>query len=172
MCVDSLCIPQNSPADWAEEAAKMSDVHRNRLLTIAAPRASNKDQGLFACRDPLVCTPCYIFKDSKGTSIYTHPLEGRLFLDTWNDKTALHRRGWVLEERILSPRTLNFGTSLVWECRQELLSEFGIQQKHLDQEQKPTVKAALMILPLPIKNLGAWIRNRTLYFHFSGIGIL
>lgn len=59
--VDALCILQDSPTDWAKEAASMSDVYRNSFLAIAASGASNSEQGLFAQRDPLICTPCWMF---------------------------------------------------------------------------------------------------------------
>jgi hypothetical protein len=59
--VDALCILQDSPTDWAKEAASMSDICRNSFLTIAASGASNSEQGLIAQRDPLICTPCWMF---------------------------------------------------------------------------------------------------------------
>ena len=35
------------------------------------------------------------------------------------EKTELNRRGWVLQERYMSPRTVYFGREqLFWECRQ------------------------------------------------------
>jgi hypothetical protein len=39
--VDALCILQDSPTDWAKEAASMSDIYRNSFLTITASGASN-----------------------------------------------------------------------------------------------------------------------------------
>jgi hypothetical protein len=38
----------------------------------------------------------------------------------------LSKRGWVLQERLLSPRTLHFGTDeMFWECQECLLAEDG-----------------------------------------------
>ena len=36
----------------------------------------------------------------------------------------VHRRGWVIQERALSPRNLHFGRHMVyWECRYQISSE-------------------------------------------------
>ncbi|TGO54640.1 hypothetical protein BCON_0104g00370 [Botryotinia convoluta] len=37
---------------------------------------------------------------------------------------ALYGRAWVLQERLLSPRTKHFSEQLIWECREEGASEF------------------------------------------------
>jgi hypothetical protein len=39
--------------------------------------------------------------------------------------TELER--WVVQERVLAPRTLNLGISLIWECREVELNEFGFE---------------------------------------------
>jgi hypothetical protein len=40
------------------------------------------------------------------------------------ENSPLNERGWVFQERILSPRTVHFtATQLVWECREALLTE-------------------------------------------------
>jgi len=33
-------------------------------------------------------------------------------------KAQLNRRGWVFQERLLSPRTIHFSNQLFWECRE------------------------------------------------------
>lgn len=41
------------------------------------------------------------------------------------ESAPLNRRGWVCQERLLSPRTLHFGTDqLYWECRAQTCCEF------------------------------------------------
>jgi hypothetical protein len=71
--VDALCILQDSPTDWAKEAASMSDIYRNSFLTIAASGASNSEQGLIAQRDPLICTPCWMFNAGRDDDFYVYP---------------------------------------------------------------------------------------------------
>lgn len=47
-----------------------------------------------------------------------------MFFDRELMKAPLHRRAWVLQERILAPRVLHFGSKqLFWECKQGLLCE-------------------------------------------------
>jgi hypothetical protein len=43
--IDSLCIIQNSPEDWATESSKLPDIYYNAYVTIAASDASNGTQG-------------------------------------------------------------------------------------------------------------------------------
>jgi len=40
------------------------------------------------------------------------------------DKEPLYGCGWVLQERLFSRRTLNFGTLFVWECKTKTLHEY------------------------------------------------
>lgn len=58
--VDSLCIIQDSPEDWAREALRMSDVYRNCFFSIAARAASSAKDGLFCKRDPLLFENCFL----------------------------------------------------------------------------------------------------------------
>lgn len=125
--VDSLCIIQNCRADWQIEAASMADVYRNSFLTIAALGASNSEQGLFSKRDPLSCSPCWMFKDEDDWEVFVHPDIEDQMLKSWVDFAPLHDRGWVVQERLLSPRTLNFGVPLVWECCEISANDLGLE---------------------------------------------
>lgn len=126
--VDFLCIIQDSLSDWLKESAFMGDIYRNCLLSIAALGASNSNQGPFAERDPLVYKPCWMCKSVNGEDFYIRSSRGGNFLDKWFKNAALHKRGWVMQERLLSPRTLNFGISVIWECCEVLLSECSAGQ--------------------------------------------
>ncbi|KAI1750445.1 heterokaryon incompatibility protein-domain-containing protein [Xylaria castorea] len=96
--IDSLCIVQDDPDDWKREASMMGDVYLNSYLTIAATRAPDRLHG------PLTA------------SIYA--CQRRSFANNVDDG-PLNRRAWVLQERILSPRTLHFTEHQVyWECWQ------------------------------------------------------
>ena len=51
--IDSLCIIQDSMLDWQTEAAKMGDIFKSSVCTIAASWASSKSEGCFFDRGPL-----------------------------------------------------------------------------------------------------------------------
>lgn len=45
--IDSLCIVQDDPSDWATESAKIADIYSSATLTIMAASASSGDDGCF-----------------------------------------------------------------------------------------------------------------------------
>ncbi|KAI9150028.1 putative heterokaryon incompatibility protein [Paramyrothecium foliicola] len=125
--VDSLCIIQDSPDDWSREAGTMQDIYRNAVVNLAAAYATNSDGGLFHDRDAdLLCSNVF--------SVPNGPLQGRYVaaaeLIDWRawDKlignAKLNTRGWVLQERLLSPRIIHFTADyLIWDCPSEARSE-------------------------------------------------
>jgi hypothetical protein len=114
MWIDSLCIIQDHETDWAREASTMADVYAGSGLNFAATAAEDSTRGCFFKHDPRLCRPLYI-------KIRKDP---RVFLlvkaNLWKEgveNSPLVRRGWVVQERILAPRTLHFGANqLYWEC--------------------------------------------------------
>ncbi|PVH78272.1 HET-domain-containing protein, partial [Cadophora sp. DSE1049] len=129
--VDSLCIIQDSVDDWSSEAASMVDVYRNCLICIAATGAYCSDEGLFAQRDPYIYQPCPISNSSDATTLFAYPHRG---LGNQGDfslcffESPLHKRGWVMQERLLPPRTLSFGSIVVWECCEHYRDEFCLSR--------------------------------------------
>jgi hypothetical protein len=106
---DTLCIVQDSITDWKKESTLMGDVYKNSACTIAASAASSGDVGCFFNRDPHLIEPC---------KIQNHSLqyldEGYYCMDNdiWEEeieRAPLNYRGWVLQELLLSTRTLHFG---------------------------------------------------------------
>ncbi|KAK3495965.1 heterokaryon incompatibility protein-domain-containing protein [Neurospora crassa] len=106
--IDSLCIMQDSESDWHREALAMSSIYGNSACNIAALGVDGAD-ACFIQRNPLQVFPCRITQQEDGTSVYADRRR------EWN--TPLLRRGWVMQERLLSPRVLYTGASrLFWEC--------------------------------------------------------
>ncbi|KAH8890240.1 HET-domain-containing protein [Thozetella sp. PMI_491] len=112
---DSLCIIQDSKEDWDAESVRMAEIYRNSLFTIAAPRARSSMEGIFPDaterRRPVQITsgrtPVPLFIDSVP-----------LGWDRCVEEDTLSERGWVLQERLLSCRTLFVGDQqLFWECK-------------------------------------------------------
>lgn len=126
-----LCIIQDSTEDWEKESATMCDVYGRSILTIAALGMDGLD-GCFRRRNPLLVTPCYLGELQKGIYAYptVHSNRVRLMESLTQEGARLPSRGWFLQERLLSPRTLYLGApELYWECssltRCESIPEFN-----------------------------------------------
>lgn len=133
--IDSLCIIQDSDDDWAAEADQMGTVYQNATLTIAAVGATSASSGCFADFDGLWNRPVRVVsvpsrrkeaESDKPEPIYAfqHRTGETGYEDTFRQRGPLDTRGWVLQEEVLSPRILAFGTSgITWECLQMDASE-------------------------------------------------
>ncbi|KAK4119844.1 HET-domain-containing protein, partial [Parathielavia appendiculata] len=115
--IDSLCIIQDSPGDWLAESSAMGQVYQNGLFNIAATASSDSTGGLFFDRDPRSVRPAIVATNWSDCPSSTYVVANR---DTWVDgvsNAVLNTRGWVLQERCLSPRIIHFGSDqLYWEC--------------------------------------------------------
>lgn len=127
--IDSLCVLQDSKEDWAKEAEKMSAVYNNATLTISASAALDSSMGLFPRTEDREAVnrtlklPCP-GPDGEQSYIYIRKHAG----DTFKTDSMVHAavepeqsrlvtRGWVLQEELLSPRTLDFRKEeLSWIC--------------------------------------------------------
>jgi hypothetical protein len=130
--IDSLCIIQDSASDWSTESAKMGEYYMNSHLTVAAVSALDSSAGCFFKRDMLKATPCPMsirLPQSDGCIGWAGLTHGffRLTLeDDPSDKTngfqrpPLWQRAWVVQERLLSTRLLQFSdVQMSWRCRSE-----------------------------------------------------
>ncbi|KAF9459324.1 heterokaryon incompatibility protein-domain-containing protein [Collybia nuda] len=114
--IDSLCIIQDSPSDWRSCAAVMGEIYAGSVCTISALTARNAyDGGCFFdhMRNPLSFRPCRLTEDwwVEGNTNVGPDLRVGL------SPMPLHTRAWVVQERILAPRTLYYGSNgLAWEC--------------------------------------------------------
>lgn len=129
--IDCLCIIQDSTSDWLEQSKKMASVYSHATLTIYAMASETSHNGILTPRNsPMikempfaqpVCVPVYkagTFTDSEAQLELVHAEE-----DWEEDSLSLARnsilasRGWALQEYVLAPRRLIFGTRRVyWEC--------------------------------------------------------
>ena len=114
--IDSLCIVQDCADDWQREAVTMMNVYRNAYLNIAATSAANSFGGLFHKRHPESL-------DEKPVELSIGPLQGAYrFVDAnyyvrMVEDAPLNGRAWVLQERLLSWRTIHFATEqVIWDC--------------------------------------------------------
>lgn len=113
----------------------MCNVYSHCRLNIAADASEDGSQGLFRDRKPALLKPVHIIVKADGTERERRGLfdaiePGNYLLfdiHCWKeeiDDGPLGRRGWVIQERALSSRTVHFAKSQVaWECRQLVCSE-------------------------------------------------
>jgi hypothetical protein len=136
--VDSLCIVQDSKLDWEEQAALMSDIYRNALVTVSANVGDTASSGLFVNRNPLTSRPCRLRLIRDPSTDLPDRLDESL-KQTGKHVTAstfarrfessatigpLESRAWVLQEKLLSLRTLEFTPEgLHWHCLENYASE-------------------------------------------------
>jgi hypothetical protein len=116
-----ISIVQDSVKDWVEEAATMEKVYRNGVCNIAACDATDSSRSIFVQRIPSTgASFTVIWKYTDQTVKFT------LIPDwinlTW-DKAPLYTRGWVVQDRFLSPRVMHFSKFPFWECGTTLTTE-------------------------------------------------
>ncbi|KAI0000236.1 HET-domain-containing protein [Xylariaceae sp. FL0662B] len=109
--IDSLCIIQEDKDDWEAEVGKMESVFSMAYCTIAASSAASHLEGLMYPRKPRPCVAI----ENRDSKIYLCQA-----IDNFHDdveRAVLNTRGWVLQERALSRRTIHFTSNQVyWEC--------------------------------------------------------
>ncbi|KAL9038479.1 MAG: hypothetical protein Q9180_003110 [Flavoplaca navasiana] len=122
--IDSLCIIQDDPGDWAFECSTMSRVYSNSVLTIAALWGDDSHSGCFVERNPFVTEHCRIGTWKHGNVIVRSGNQKRAQPLGLVEPAPLLERAWVLQERFLSPRTLFYGPwELYWECGERTTNE-------------------------------------------------
>jgi hypothetical protein len=131
--IDSLCIVQNDHNDWVRESMNMCQVYENSYLTVCASVSSDCEKGLwdFSSRNAKEIHGI----SSRGISYSWLAIQG-LAEDHPSGVTShedtiklwpLLDRGWVFQERVLSPRVLHFSLGeLIWECSVETFCECGL----------------------------------------------
>jgi hypothetical protein len=146
--IDSLCIIQDDPMDWEREAANMADIYSNALVTLAAATSPNAHGGLFTRQDEFVPPPRKIatLEMPSGEILPVHAYYSTLHnMDI--DWYPLNTRAWVLQERLLSPRTIHFaGPELLWECKEQSTCECEAAIHYSHTKRKASFAAGLMDL--------------------------
>lgn len=118
--IDSLCILQkngqeedaDSKKDWDKESQLMEKIFGSAYLTIAASCANDRFEGFLKKRDE---RQFVTMRGSNGAQFHICEIIDKFETDV--EKGKLNQRGWVLQERALSQRTLHFTRSQTyWEC--------------------------------------------------------
>lgn len=115
--VDALCIDQNSETEWLQESIRMSDIYRRGFLNISATSSKHGGEGLF---HPKACTTRIMLgavSPSWKADLSFTPFPEAVW-DRQVKQAKLSKRGWVLQERLFSPRILHFCSGeILWECQ-------------------------------------------------------
>jgi hypothetical protein len=110
--IDSLCIIQDDEEDWAKEATLMENVFSSAYCTIAASCARGTNDGFLKSRRERQCVEMQV---GSFPPFYICELIDDFRGDV--EQGDLNKRGWVLQERVLSRRTIYFTeTQVYWEC--------------------------------------------------------
>ncbi|KIW97491.1 uncharacterized protein Z519_01075 [Cladophialophora bantiana CBS 173.52] len=133
--IDALCILQDkdSEKDWIDESEKMGSIFGNAVFTIASNATDDPYKGLYNDRSSNLPIPD---KVTVRTTLPDGTASSLMFFDSPSGYEAentfgmmsgpVSQRGWTLQERMLSPRTLHYTSKqLVWECRETYETEDG-----------------------------------------------
>ncbi|KAI0602079.1 heterokaryon incompatibility protein-domain-containing protein [Biscogniauxia sp. FL1348] len=196
--IDRLCIVQDSAADWAAEAGTMLGVYRGGFLCIAALGSPDDEGGCFFERDVKIAAPMAISLSPPSSSVGTgnerkkrdskldfddDPFAGKYYrLEEENEAwkvsftgEPLLSRAWVLQERMLSRRTLYFGRLQVfWECVGakfcETMPNGGLSEPPVSSRQSsrhaPEGSSPGSTTAPPLRRAGTW--KRLLSSHEKG----
>ena len=131
---------QDNLEDWETEAGKMGTIYRNACFTIVAAAATSADSGCFQHSDSTALSsklPCFLgtvrlsqsCAEHQSHSIQVFANRDRVMrTDSHNDAfrppSSLDTRAWVLQEQVLSGRSMIFAEDgMYWECTSLTASE-------------------------------------------------
>lgn len=136
LCLTAGSIIQDSPDDWASEAACMDKVYANSVCNLAASDTTDSNGSLFSYRKYPQDGSTIIHRQEFLTVASTEKVEFILIPDwpgaIWNS-CKLYSRAWVMQEQFLSQRIIHFSQFPVWECRTHLIME-GFDSKSSDDQ--------------------------------------
>ena len=129
--IDCYCIMQSSDSDDHKkekllDIAQMKQVYANSILSIVASHGSSPEAGCFIEREmskqllPCLFSPESPSSDSENIFHLYNLLESQGYVRELNDH-RIFSRAWILQERLLCPRVIHFGSKqLYWECKELL----------------------------------------------------
>ncbi|KAK3402148.1 heterokaryon incompatibility protein-domain-containing protein [Sordaria brevicollis] len=119
--IDAFCIFQdnNNNNDWHRESSLMQRVYSNSYCNMSAADANSCSGSLVKARKTSLIAPAVAEHNDKKCIVWD-PI-------FWRREVILalvNTRGWVLQERVLSPRVLHFGKrQIIWECCEHSAAE-------------------------------------------------
>ncbi|KAI0153175.1 HET-domain-containing protein [Xylariaceae sp. FL1272] len=133
--IDSLCIIQDSPEDWNEQAVLMHLIYRHALVTIVATSATSCHDGFLDRDTDHISAMKVSYAASSMAKNGTDENETYMIICDYPKSSESYRtyaingsrwntRAWTMQERSLSTRMIHFcRNKLFFECRECLGSE-------------------------------------------------
>ena len=113
--VDALCIIQDCRKDKDVKISQMASIYKNAAVTIAASCSENSTDGFLSKKiRPFLPKDSFHIPMSNGK-------KGTVYLsaEAYEPEHPLDKRGWALQESILSSRILKFSDyELLWQCKE------------------------------------------------------
>ncbi|KAJ2995681.1 hypothetical protein NUW58_g1203 [Xylaria curta] len=126
--IDSLCIIQDDPLDWERESKLMERVFSSAYCTIAASCSFGSGDGFLKPRPARRSVMMKGPQDSDAAYFVCETIDN-FFQDV--EQSELNQRGWVLQERALSRRTIYFTErQSYWECGEGVRCETMTRMKN------------------------------------------
>ncbi|KAF5244816.1 hypothetical protein FANTH_7583 [Fusarium anthophilum] len=136
--VDRLCIIQNCLEDKRREIGKMAMTYKNAAITLAAGTATRACEGFLGSLPGQ--SPTYVPENQFDITMMDGRV-GTVYLSgsPYEPRHPLDKRGWTLQEYMLSSRMLIYSNyQLLWQCQETELQSVtgnkeGIEyQQHLE----------------------------------------
>ncbi|RFU78515.1 heterokaryon incompatibility [Trichoderma arundinaceum] len=125
--VDALCIIQDCKIDKDREISRMASIYKNATVTIAASSSANAADGFLSKKIQPYCPNYEVhvpMPDGRKGTVY-------LSAEAYEPEHPLDKRGWTLQEFMLSSRMLIFSDyELLWQCKEvdlQSVSERGLE---------------------------------------------
>ncbi|KAI9698590.1 MAG: hypothetical protein M1820_007389 [Bogoriella megaspora] len=113
--VDSLCIKQDSFADWYREAENLAHIYQTAFLNISADAAEDARGGCFPKSEPV--RQHHFELRVTNTSDSWRLTEDDVFMFSRLRRGLAFNRAWIYRERQLVRRVLHFTVDeMFWEC--------------------------------------------------------
>ncbi|KAI0107272.1 hypothetical protein GGR51DRAFT_571210 [Nemania sp. FL0031] len=126
--IDSLCIIQDDPFDWETESTLMERVFSSAYCTIAASSSTGSGDSFLKPRQTRRSVMMKGLRDSDAAYFVCEAIDD-FYHDV--DQSELNQRGWVLQERALSRRTIYFTErQSYWECGRGVRCETMTRMKN------------------------------------------